>query len=200
MVIRIRFGRAAYKIIHIPMARAAQTAARSKSRKAGKRALRYVFFRRRGFMRWPGSTTHRYDRDGSGWAPALRQAQGRPFARVTTRSAARGVVVGRREPSRAVASAVRTPWPPRRSPDTPPHRLSAILDRTMNILGEVLWRNERKEPLTRPAPAGESAGRGPPSPRRRGKGKLEKATGWRAGGTASERNHKDPSPAAAGSG
>jgi hypothetical protein len=217
MVIRIRFGRAAYKIIRIPMTRAARTTARWKSRKAGKRALRYRFPPGRGFMRWPSSTTHRYDPDGSGWtpayarvitkgagmttwAPALRQAQGRLFARVTTRSAARGVVVGRREPSRAVASAVRTPWPPRRSPDTPPYRLSAILDRTMNILGEVLWRNERKEPLPRPAPAGESAGRGPPSPRRRGKGKLGKATGWRAGGTASERNHKDPSPAAAGSG
>jgi hypothetical protein len=79
MVIRIRFGRAAYKIIRIPMARAAQTTARWKSRKAGKRALRYRFPPGRGIVRWPSPTTHRYDPAGSGWTPAS--------ARVTTKGA-----------------------------------------------------------------------------------------------------------------
>jgi hypothetical protein len=92
------------------------------------------------------------------------------------------------------------PRPPRKSPDTTPYRLSALPCGHVKVSlasGEV---GPAGGTLTRPAPAGKSAGHGPPSPRRRGKGRFERATGGRADRTASERNDKDPSPAAAGSG
>jgi hypothetical protein len=58
------------------------------------------------------------------------------------------------------------PRPPRKSPDTTPYRLSALPCGHVKVSlasGEV---GPAGGTLTRPAPAGKSAGHGPPSPRR----------------------------------